>query len=582
MTVLRNNDVQPVASEQDDLALQRLRKALEVQRTYLSGYEKPSEPIAYETLRTLDDLFMRDLMEPERSVDTIDQQFRMICSWGVNHALRRILPRVPLSRPFRDFPSQASRQAQADDFVFNCATLGLSERFEGWLREGILAAELRVQSKREQQEIGDVLVLRSVASSYSDEEIGLAGLRWAGEQTLVEDHSFELMLEERHRKLEPLLDRSVDLVDGWRMIYKSTKEIDDHFLEWGQFYLRRKFSQDMIAPDDVIGGRPFSRYIEVLTALSGRSQKHIAFAAILLARYPFLPIRNVLTSHSQRASFIESLARYMDADRSEVESIMASFILTGDNLEVHTQSGETAWAPLVQASRDTLILPVYGLDINPFLFLLTDLRFRYESDWFRLANNRERRWVEEIEQLFDDPRWQTHGRSLRLREDGKDLTDIDFALYERTANELALFQLKWQHPVGLDNRGRRSAGKNLVGESNRWIDIVISWLKRHGVDDLLQRLGFASSTSPTVHLFVLGRYHVHLSGFDARDDRAVWSDWAHFRRSCVEGTKTATIAQIASTLQSMVEHSRALKNGQSLMFPVGDLWVLLNPASIDA
>jgi hypothetical protein len=573
--------MQPRATDSGDLALARLRKALEVQRAYLSGYEKPSEPLTYETLRTLDDLFMRDLMEPERSVDTIDHQFRMISAWGVNHALRRILPKDPLSRPFRDFPSQAPRQAQADDFVFNCATLGLSERFEGWLREGILAAELRVQSNQEQQENGEVLVLRGVASSYSDEEIGLAGLRWAGEQTLVEDRSFELVLEARHRKLEPLLDRSVELVDGWRMIYKSTKEIDDHFLEWGQFYLRRKFSQDMIGPNDVIGGRPFSRYIEVLTALSGRSQKHIAFAAILLGRYPFVHIRNLLTSHSQRASFIESLARYLDADRSEIESIMASFILTGDNLEVHTQSGETAWAPIVQASTNTLILPTYGLDINPFLFLLTDLRSRYEKDWFRIANNRERRWVEEIEQLFDDPRWQTHARSLRLREDGKDLTDIDFALYERTANELALFQLKWQHPVGLDNRGRRSAGKNLVEESNRWIDIVISWLERHGVDDLLRRLGFASSTSPSVHLFVLGRYHVHLSGFDARDDRAVWSDWAHFRRSCVEGSETATIAQIASTLQLMVEHSRAQKSGQSLMFPVGDLAVLLNPTSVD-
>lgn len=562
------------------LPLRRLQKALDVQRSYLSGYEKPSEPIAYETLRTLDDLFLRDLMEPNRSFDPIDRQFRAICTWGVNHALRRIVPKIPSSHPFRDFPSHATIQAQADDFIFNCATLGLSERFEGWLREGILVGELRLQPKSERDGIGDILVLQSVAPSYSDEEIGLAGLRWAGEQTLVEDRNFELMLEERHRKLEPALERRVDLVDGWRMIYESTREIDDHFLEWGQFYLRRKFSQDMIAPDDMIGGRPFSQYVALLSALSGRSQKHIAFAAILGARYPSVHIRNLLTSHSHRDSFIESLARSMDADRSEIESILASLILTGDNLEMHTRSGETAWAPIVQASTDTLILPIYGLDINPFLFLLTDLRFRYETDWFKVANNRERRWIEEIERLFDEPRWQTHGRNLRLREDGKDLTDIDFALYDRKANELALFQLKWQHPVGMDNRGRRSAGKNLVEESNRWVDVVISWLDRHGVDELLRRLKFDSSTSPEVYLFVLGRYHVHLSGFDARDSRAVWSDWAHFRRSRVEGPRTATITEMASRLQSTVDQSRAMKGGQSLMFPVGDLAVVLNPKSV--
>lgn len=203
--------MQPGETKQD-LVLERLRKALEVQRAYLSGYEKPSEPIAYETIRTLDDLFLRDLMEPERSVDTIDRHFREICTWGVNHALSRIVPRIPLSRPFRDFPSNATIQTQADDFVFNCATLGLSERFEGWLREGILVGELRLQPKPERVGNSDILVLRGVAPSYSDEEIGLTGLRWVGEQTLKEDRSLELTLEERHRKLEPALERSVDLV----------------------------------------------------------------------------------------------------------------------------------------------------------------------------------------------------------------------------------------------------------------------------------------------------------------------------------------------------------------------------------
>jgi len=369
-------------------------------------------------------------------------------------------------------------------------------------------------------------------------------------------------------------------VDGWRVDYSSTPEIDDYFLEWAHLYLRRIFSQDMIGPDDVIGSRPFSRYIEVLSVLSGQSQKHIAFAAILKARYPSVHIRNLLTTHRQRESFVESVARYMGADRSEIEAILSSFILTGDNLDLHTVGGTTAWAPLVQASKDTLILPMYGLDINPFLFLLTDLRHRYEADWFRVANNRERRWIEEIDRLFVEPRWQTHGRNLRLREGGKAVTDIDFAVFERQANELALFQLKWQHPVGLDNRGRRSAGKNLVEESNRWITAVMSWLERHGVEELMRRLEFQTSITPTVHLFVLGRYHIHLTGFDQRDPQAVWSDWAHFQWALAEGPKTATISQITSMLQTKIDQSRSKKAGESIMIPVGDIAVLLNPTKV--
>jgi hypothetical protein len=239
-----------------------------------------------------------------------------------------------------------------------------------------------------------------------------------------------------------------------------------------------------------------------------------------------------------------------------------------------------AWAPLVQASTETLILPTYGIDINPFLFLLTDLRFRYESEWFKVANNRERRWVAEMERLFREPRWLARGGSLRLREDGRDLTDIDFAAYDTEANELALFQLKWQQPVGLDNRGRRSAGKNLLQESNRWIATVFSWLEQHGVGELMGRLGCSYPCSPRVRLFVLGRYYAHLSGFHDRDDRAVWSDWAHFHRTCIQGKNVLSVAELWSRLHAAVESSRARKSGESTMYPVGDVAVLVNPTSV--
>jgi hypothetical protein len=272
----------------------------------------------------------------------------------------------------------------------------------------------------------------------------------------------------------------------------------------------------------------------------------------------------------------------MGADRQEIAEILKCFTLNGDNLDVHTSGAATTWAPLVQASAETLILPVYGLEINPFLFLLTDLRYRYEADWFRLANNREARWIAELDLLFAQPGWCTYPRNLRLREGGKEVTDIDFAAYQQASNELAVYQLKWQHPVGMDNRGRRSAGKNLVDDSNRWVETVNSWLERNGVNALMQRLGFKSASPPTVQIFVLGRYHAHLTGFDRRDDRAVWSDWAHFRRARLEVAGGATASQLASHLRGSLDQARSSKTGESLMFPVGDLALMINPTSVPA
>lgn len=190
---------------------------------------------------------------------------------------------------FRDFPSNEDNQSKADDFVFNCGVLGLSERFEGWLEEGILTGEVRPYPKPER--LRNVVVLRSAETSCFDEEIGMAGLRWAADSRWREDRRVELGLEHRHREIEPELEGRVQLVNGWQITYSSTHEIDTYFSEWARLYLRRIFSQDMIGSDEVIGGKPFSRYVEVLTALSTRCQKHIAFAAILRSRHPSVHIR---------------------------------------------------------------------------------------------------------------------------------------------------------------------------------------------------------------------------------------------------------------------------------------------------
>ncbi|WP_298814176.1 hypothetical protein [uncultured Roseibium sp.] len=566
-------------NNEEDAALAHLRKGLEDQRSYLSGYEQPSEMLAFETLRALDDLFFRDLMEPRRAVEENERRFRSLSTWGVNHALRRIVPRSLTCRDFKDFPSTTTIQAQADDFIFNCAALELGERYEGWLREGILSGEVRYHPKPDGEGTLEVLVLRPALSSYSDEEIGLSGLSWSSRRIAANDIGRERQLEQRHRRMSRDLGQRVELVGGWRVSYSTTPEIDSYFMDWARLYLRRIHSQELIAPDDMIGGRPFSRHLEVLTALSARSQKHIAYAAILRARHPQVHIRNLLTSHIGREAFVSSLAEFLDADTEEIEEILKSMTLSSENLDAHTSGSETAWAPIVQASAGTLLLPNYGLDINPFLFLLADLRVRHERDWFRIANDREGRWIEEICRLFDGPRWQTHGRNLKLRSHGRIETDIDFAVLDRKTNELALFQMKWQHPIGFDNRARRSAGKNFIEESNRWIETVISWLDRFGTAELRRRLGFDDLGTPNVRLFVLGRYHAYYAGFDSHDARAVWSDWAHFQRVRSHAPRRS-LSQLASDLQSTVNQSRSGKKGESQMLPVGNLAVVFNPSSV--
>lgn len=566
-------------SSENTNPVERLRGAMEQQRAYLRAYEQRAETLTYETLRGLDDIFCRDLMEPYRTVSKTDRMFRDISTWGINNALARLVPQKPTSGPFRDFASRESAQSQVDDFLFSCGALELASRYEGWLTDGIVEGEVQRHPGEQPDEAVEVLILRKKASSYFEEGIGFSGLRSSAERIVALDRGKEMRLERQHRRLKRELASRVELVDGWRVNYVATPELDAYFLDWARLYLRRMYSQELIGAEDLIGGRPFSDYVEVLSRLSGRSQMRIAFAAILKARHPTAHLRNLLTSYCGRADLVQALADDLDAELSTIESILSCLTLGPDNLATHTAGGDPTWAPIVQASEANLILPVYGIDINPFAFLLADLRARHERDWFRVANRREERWLDELEQLFVGDRWKSKVRNLRIREGGRDITDIDFVVYDQKANELGLFQLKWQQPIGMDNRARRSAGRNLVGASNKWIEDVLAWLDRLGAAELCSRLRLKTVATPKIHLLVLGRYHAHFSGFDEQDSRAVWSDWAHFQKVRLANPKSS-VSRLISDVRNAVTFSRSKVMTESIAFPLGDLSVILNPTRV--
>lgn len=546
------------------------------QRLYLEDFRRPADVLTLEVLRSLDDLFMADLMEPSRAKPPNQSEHRSIASWGVNHALSRVLPLDLEARPFRYLASSPATQDRADDFLLDCGVLHLAERYEVWLRQGILTGALRSLPADAGPGPREVLVLKSAADSHYDEDVGRAGIRWASSLAMARRAGHEARLNARTRKLTREMEGCIGVYEGWGLEFYSTPDIDAFFGEWARLYLERIYAQDLLGPEDMLGGRPFSRYLEVLTELSARSQKQIAFAALLKRRRPDLHLRNLLTAWSPRDALATYVARRLDADRLEIEEILNCLTLSPENAPAHLAAEGTVWAPLVRTGQNAVVLPVYGLDINPFLFLLADLRSRHQRDWSRVANNREQRWIDELKPLFAPPRWSVRDRPLRLREGKLDKTDIDFAAYDAKTSELALFQLKWQQPVDVDDRARRSAGRNLLDESNTWIEEVSAWIDRHGLDELVARLGFKPLQTPDTKLIVLGRYHAHYTGFDLRDTRAHWSDWAHFRKARLEGPRRSVGATL-DALGKDLARSRAGKRVESRMLPVGDLGVVLNP-----
>ena len=561
-----------------DAALAILEDKIERSKSYLEHWRQPIEPLLFETLRAIDYVFCEELFVPS---DTWKQTKKAQCglsSWGVNKALSLMVPTELEGGPFRLFPSTGQTQRQASEFLLRCGILQRAEMLCGWLREGLLTARIHKPSAAMPSGIQTILVLKSDHPSMFGEVVSQRNKRWVSDFTIEQDTPWERDLQDRHAALESELEKSVGCFGSWGISYTTTREIDDHFLECGQIYLRRMWSQDLLGREDIIGGEPFNHYLGVLAAITGRAEKHLCFSSILARRHPELDLRNLLTTFAHCEEFITGLAVHLDAEAEHIRKLLEPLTLGSDNLHAHTASADIAWTPIVRSSQNYYILPLYGLDTNPFLFLLADLKARFPKDWFRLANGRERRWLDELKLIFPGDRWSLNDRNLKIRDGRKTITDLDFIAYDKQHNELALFQLKWQHPVGMDNRARRSAGKNLLDQGNDWVERVSGWLGKYGIAELSKRAGIIVKPDVDVKLFVIGRYNAYFTGFSERDARAVWSDWNHFMRVRVEHPR-ASIRELASILSDEAEEISRSYPGDSYMLPLDDLAVILNPTS---
>ncbi|WP_233548902.1 MULTISPECIES: hypothetical protein [unclassified Xanthomonas] len=401
-------------------------------------------------------------------------------------------------------------------------------------------------------------------------------MNWLSDMTMAEDRPKEVALELRHMEMLPRL--TAYLRSNPSPEDQPFDGVDDYFREWSVLYLRRTSFRDMLADDDRFGGRAYSAYVAVLEALSAMSQQRLCYAGLLNADDPRIGIRNLLTGGAFHEDLIKGVANFLDASRQEVSELLDHLTLSPANAKDHLERGTQALAPAVRTSQQLVALPAYGLELNPFLFLWTELRRRYEKDWFDAANRREGRWVTELHAQFPAPHWHCLD-GVKLKRDGKTVTDIDFVAHDARCNSVILFQLKWQQPFVGDDKVRRNNASSLVDDSNKWIADVLGWIKAVGANGLKERLAIKNDTALYIHIVVLGRYHAHFTSANGHDPRALWYDWGHFLRQRTQ-RPCDSADEFVTSLGKSVERVTAEVEPESFFIPLGDILMLVNPTRI--
>lgn len=222
---------------------------------------------------------------------------------------------------------------------------------------------------------------------------------------------------------------------------------------------------------------------------------------------------------------------------------------------------------------------------EPFLFLTRELRRRDAQTYHNTAYLRENVFRQDLYALFQDKRFVTSTGRIALRRAAGDVrTDIDAAVFDRKSGTLGIFELKSQDPFARSTAELTRQRDNVL-YANRQISGVLDWLKRHGADEILNRVD--SRTAKTfraqkVYPFVLGRYLVHFSDGPEPDPRAAWGTWPQVLR-LLDGqpfgpTDSNPIASLFTRLTKDIPFIRSLAGASPQEITIGAVRLMVHPS----
>ncbi|MGC4108467.1 MAG: hypothetical protein QM753_19260 [Thermomicrobiales bacterium] len=243
-------------------------------------------------------------------------------------------------------------------------------------------------------------------------------------------------------------------------------------------------------------------------------------------------------------------------DPETAGTILSALTLDATNAPWHATVPGIAPAPFVLLTTETLMPSHFGLRTEPLRFLARELRRRNAQEWHNAAHQREGAFRHDLMVIFGDRRFVHAPTRIQLKREGGALrTDIDAAIFDRKTGTLATFELKAQDPFSRSPEELERRRDSLLA-ANRQLSGILDWTKRHGPDEILDRIDHQTAKRFRVQRvlpFVLARTLVHFNDGPAPDPRAAWGTWPEVLRLHDAGVLDPGSANPLQTLFSRLQ-----------------------------
>ena len=316
--------------------------------------------------------------------------------------------------------------------------------------------------------------------------------------------------------------------------YNTDHDIDMFFMLEGLKHSEIYYGYYDFPDEAKFGSIPYELYRRAAAGVVGIALKHITYCSRLIKKNKEIDPVNILTTWKLSKEVVEDIMLIIGVERGTAEKIFRVLQITPNELSEMYKVLHNSFPMFLEVGNGIVIRSIIGCLVEPYMFLMSRLRYLYQSDWDREIDKREKIFREQLYSLFDNDDYLVINRNINIYSDGILLTDIDAAIIDKNTKTLGVFQLKWQEPFGTNMIERNSKQRNFIKKSNEWVNTVISWFDHSDSNIISSTFGISKDIIDDIKeikYFVIGRNFSKFSNSSIiLDSRSAWGNWYQIRR----------------------------------------------------
>jgi hypothetical protein len=240
---------------------------------------------------------------------------------------------------------------------------------------------------------------------------------------------------------------------------------------------------------------------------------------------PSVKLENILTISSDTDEFVESIRDsinyfgplYEDFEEVTLEDAQRIFdVLSCSRKNTALLSKPASPLPLIiRCSDKGFFRCLTGAYITPMQFLLESLRYHFPDDYNRHQQSREKSMQAAIKRVLNAGFvGLNYLENIKVKLNGRLLTDIDLVVTEASTGTILLCQLKHQELYGSDLHAKHVRTTRLKDQVKKWLVSLDHWVNAEGEAGIRASLRLPKNFPPlSIHRLVISRHY----GFPLKD-----------------------------------------------------------------